>query len=169
MRRGERGGLCKRELALRWQSVVPRCLPNLRSFNVTSLKHDLAVPVINAYSEENCSRGSVGNPKSFRRRKSPRPLSECQSTSRKIQHIILFLIFFSFLFFLCLFFFFFTIRCTGNVRVYTVRLSAVRLVRFSASLSGRKPRAFGSYMKYEGKSRWKRIVRPCVCRWNQCR
>lgn len=44
----------------------------------------------------------------------------------------------------------------------------VRLFRYqhvSASLSGRKPRTFGSYMKYEGESHWMRIVRPC--RWNQ--
>lgn len=35
----------------------------------------------------------------------------------------------------------------------------------SASLSGRKPQAFGSYMKYESESHWMRIVRSC--RWNQ--
>lgn len=34
-----------------------------------------------------------------------------------------------------------------------------------ASLSGRKPRAFGSYMKYESESHWMRIVRSC--RWSQ--
>lgn len=35
----------------------------------------------------------------------------------------------------------------------------------SASLSGRKPLAFGSHMKYESESHWMRIVRSC--RWNQ--
>lgn len=102
--------------------------------------------LINAYSEENCTvskviREVLPNAKL-------RPFSEYQSVSRKMKYIVLFLVFFS-----CFFFF---------LVILLHRKCSCLHVRFSASLSGRKPRAFGSYMKYEGKSRWMRIVRLCV-------
>lgn len=141
----------------RWQSMVPRRLPNLRSSDVTSLKHDhLAVRLSTLTSREVTRFQTLCIyiyvlytyivSESFSRKH-----VFCQIKYQKCEKNI---IFFKFSFVLS--------RPLRVVYVF-IRLSLHQ--RISASLSGRKPRTFGSYMKYEGKSHWMRIVRPC--RWNQ--